>query len=252
MTIAALVVLLLIHIVIHEAAHALAMRRDGVRIITAGLGPPIRPVIRISRWRGINWTISPWLVGAFVEPHHDQYREMELRTPYRRLAWHYNAGIIANILGMLAALAGLALVNGAPLLALVAGGAAVVTWCGREYVAAYICPALAPVMLAVLVGALVFAVMRGQSLGFFTLMDDVAPRDLSAAQLLSMFAMIGFAVAVANLAPLFPADNARVLDLLMRKRFGPKVIRVYQVTGSVVLRGLMVVVLAFDAYSLIF
>src|SRR5437667_292005 len=60
----------LAHLVLHEGAHALALREYGIPIREAGLGMPFPPriVLKPTRRRPFALSLSPWIVGASVVP----------------------------------------------------------------------------------------------------------------------------------------------------------------------------------------
>jgi membrane-associated protease RseP (regulator of RpoE activity) len=61
MSILIVYLLLLVHIVLHEAGHAYAMRKAGVRAVEAGLGLAFPPQFSFATRKGFRWTLSVWL-----------------------------------------------------------------------------------------------------------------------------------------------------------------------------------------------
>lgn len=220
MTIAGIAFSLLLAVTVHEAAHALVLRRLGIPISHAGLGLPFWPILTI-RVPSVPFrlTLSPWLVGAYVRPD-EAYEDQIDALPYRAHSWFLNAGIVANaVLGfaLVAAAAALQLNLVKAVICLIA---AAVFWLFRRAIAAYVLPALSVPALAVIVYGLSLEWAAGRpGVGLAGLAaPEVAPNGL--AEAVGFAGAISLSLALVNMLPLFGLDNGKVVDLLLH-RWGP-------------------------------
>lgn len=60
------IVILVPLVIIHELGHLIFARLFGVKIPEFGVGMPLTNHKISKKWRGINWSIYPWLLGGFV------------------------------------------------------------------------------------------------------------------------------------------------------------------------------------------
>jgi regulator of sigma E protease len=80
----AFIIVLVPLIAIHELGHLLFSRLFGVKIPEFGIGIPLTRH-RISRkWKGITWSLYPWLIGGFVRIHGDQCALDEAYEEYKK------------------------------------------------------------------------------------------------------------------------------------------------------------------------
>lgn len=130
-------------VVAHEAAHAVAFRRAGVRVAEIGFGAPFPPRITLEPTprRPFALALSVWLVGAYVRPHEDD-RERLHGLPYGDRAWINGSGIVVNLVLGLAMVVPVAVVGGRWGTAAVASGVAVLLWAVRRVFVAYVVPVL--------------------------------------------------------------------------------------------------------------
>lgn len=237
-------VALLVGLAVHEAAHALVMRKLGVRVVEAGLGLPIWPVLRIRR-NGFTWTVSPWLLGAYVKPADDDQDKLEA-LPYRDASWYLNAGVVANLL----LAAGLYAVTAETIRrAVIAGSLASVVWLARRWIAAAILPALAIPALVFIGYALAYSWSHGSSgVGYAGLLD-IAPHDpIGAARFV---ASMSLSLAVLNTIPVFPLDNAKVVNRLIHQWVGCRTARTFQSVGQVLIAVTIAAAVTSDVYAAI-
>lgn len=223
------VVVLLLAVFAHEAGHALAMRQLGIPLAHAGIGLPLPPQWTVHR-RGITWSISPWLVGAFVGTDESGARKLETLSRTEK-AWWFNAGVIVNLVGGFALQALAALLLGKLLLALVLATVAAAVWLWRHAVAAYVLPALAAPALALFIYLLIDVVLSGRSPFGFAGLDEVAPADLTIAAVAQFAGAISLALAFMNMIPLGPLDNGKAVGDLMERWGGDRVRRRYDQVG---------------------
>lgn len=222
-------VALLIHVVLHERAHAVAMRKAGVRVVEAGLGMNLPPRKVFTDRRGFRWSISPWLVGAYVKPHADDFDKLR-NGPYAQAAWQFNAGVVTNLVLGLGALALAGALGGSLIRAAIMAVLAAASWAWRKQVAAYIIPAIGPVLLGWFLWSIFRAVNSGAVIGM-TGMGEIAPASLGLADVLRVFGVIGVALAMLNAVPLMPLDNGQVWDRLLHRWFGHKAAHVWMAAG---------------------
>lgn len=234
MAILLVVLSFLIAIVVHETFHALAMRRDGIKVVAAGLGLPIKPLFGHT-YRGVRWTISPWLLGAYVQPSTKDFERMEEEMPYRTVAWHYNAGIVGNFLLAAACYTIAAAGTGHPVHALAGLGVGIVIWIFRRQIAAYVLPAVAVPLFVYFCWSLFHRITEGQQIAGMSGLSSMTPSSLSLSVFLFLLADISLFLGVVNAVPFFPMDNARCCSHLITRWFGGRTAEVFQLSGLGVL-----------------
>jgi membrane-associated protease RseP (regulator of RpoE activity) len=242
-------VALLTALAIHEAAHAVALRSYGIRIIRAGLGIPLPPTFRV-RWPArtrITLTFSPWLVGAYVEPDSDDQPKLDA-LPYRDQAWYLNAGIIANFVSGFVVIAVLDAAAGRWVAASVLAAAAVLTAMFRRAVGAYILPALAVPALVLLGYALASSWAAGETgAGMAGVPSLVEPGSTGAVR---FFGVISLTLAIVNAVPLFGLDNGKVVGLVLDRWVGRRGRSVYRIGGGVSVAALLALSVGSDPWAL--
>ena len=248
LTIVLLVASLIFALVTHEYAHYRAMRADGIRVVSAGLGLPIPPMLRVKR-RGIEWTLSPWLLGAYVSPDYDDFHRMEHHTPYRRLAWHYGAGVTTN-LGLGYALLCVHAISESWPAAGVYAALAAACYLFRHQVAAYIQPALALPVVGMLAYGLSLSWQKGQTGFGYAGLGDIVPEHLTGWSVAWLFGVISLCAGLLNLLPLYPMDNGRVVDHLLRRWFGNMTSRRFQQVGSAIALLTLAVAVGSDVWAI--
>ena len=249
MTLAFVILSLLVSLVLHEYAHYRAMRADGIRIESAGLGFAFPPTLRIKA-RGIEWTLSPWLLGAYVTPSKADLKRTQDSLPYRRLAWHYGAGVTVNLaMGLAATAAGLAASR--PAAAVILAALAVSCWVFRYAVAAYVQPALALPVVAFTFLAIGQAWARGESGFGLAGIQHIGPAHLTLPTALGTFGTISLALGLLNLLPWFPMDNGRTVDWLIRHWWGAKASSRFQAAGAVLVVASLVASVLSDGWALV-
>lgn len=237
MWVALAVASLLLHLVVHEGAHALALRRLGGDIKEAGLGLPFPPRVRVKvptrrpDRRPLLVSISPWLIGAYVVPD-EHSEELVEQVRYRDRAWFLGAGVVANLLLTIGSLAVIAALNGAWVSTAAVAAAGWLLWVGRKLVTAYM-PVLGAAA-AVLIVALAVQSF-GQRAGPVGTAQLLARAD-DLQSVMVMSAAIGLSLALFNAMPVYPFDGGRITDTVLRGRFGEKVSdRFRNLTGGVAL-----------------
>lgn len=229
MGIVLLVVSLLVQVAAHEAGHAMMLRRYGFAIEKIGLG--FGPSTGF-RWRGVQCRIAPVLLGAYVQPTENDMERIRTGS-FRRLAVIMNMGAIVNLVIASACLSMVAFLGDH---LLVGPGALVVTVLivlGYEIVAAYVIPAIGPVLLGVLLYGMGKAIAHGAVTGL-TGLSALVPADLTLISVLWMNFLIGAALFL-NATPLGGLDGGHVWMRILHDRFGHGVAIRITVIGAGVL-----------------
>lgn len=243
-----LIACLLAAVVIHEGAHGLAMRQLGFPVTHAGLGLPLPPVARIRAFN-IEWTLTPWLVGAYVGSGEDDGARIEA-LPYRERAWIMNSGIVGNLITGLVALSLAALLIGKPMTSAITAMIAVICWASRYAVAAYALPALALPSLVFLVYSFVDAIAKDGSPVGYAGLGRILPNEVSLTEALVLFGFLSLGLAALNTAPFMPMDNARVCSRLLRQWAGDRAGRIFDRSGLAVLGLLTIAAVASDGLAI--
>lgn len=230
------VVMFLGLLVVHEAAHARALRPHGIPISEAGLGAPLAPrlVLKPTARRPYALSLSPWLIMAYVRVD-DAHEERIEKLPYRDKAWFYGAGIIANAVVGTGLTALILLVQGMWVRAVVWAAVTAGLWFGRRVFVAYAVPALALPLVAFLVWSVVASLGEPAGLVGTARLLEVA----SALAALKIVAVMSLALAVLNMAPVFPFDGGRICAEVVRRRGGERAESAFQIAGVSVAVGLM-------------
>lgn len=249
MTIAFIVITLIVVVSVHEAAHALAMRRFGVPIEAAGLGMPLPPVLRVpTRW-GWTFTVSPWLVMAYVSAREEDQERLD-ELPYREQAWYLNAGIIANLILGFGGLSVATAMTGRWITAVIMVVAAVGCWLNRYFLAAYLLPVAALPALASVVASLIFSWSNGKTGMGLAGLGEIGPQTW--AEVPFFLGGISLAMAALNTMPLFSLDNGRVIALLLSKipRLPRAALTTYKYTGLIAVLAMIVGAIASDLWEI--
>lgn len=245
LSIGSLALILIASVAIHEAAHAVAMRSFGVPVVRSGLGVPLPPRLSFTA-QGVQWTLTPWLVAAYVEPSQEGRRQLESLS-YRDMAWYANAGIVANLLLALGASAFITPLGTANV---VSAGLAICVWLFRRQVAAYVIPALAVPAIGLLVVALARSWSHGESGVGFAGLVEFAPTNWTT--FLDAVVILNFSLAMINILPMYPADNGRVVDRLVTSSLGQRASVAFRYVGLTLVVVSLIGAVASDLYALIF
>jgi membrane-associated protease RseP (regulator of RpoE activity) len=231
---------------VHEAAHALALRSYGFRLSRAGIGLPLPPTFTVFRRGEVGFTVSPWLLGAYVQAR-DEDEEAITALPYRDRAWYLNAGIVANLLFGFVLLAVVAVAHSRLALGLGLAAVAVALWFARRPVAAYVVPALAVPILGFMVFAMAASWARGETgAGFAGLHDLVSPGVVGAVEFAGVVSM---AMGVLNALPLFGLDNGKVVDLLLHRWAPHWLVSGYRAVGVALVLGMLLLAVGSDLWA---
>lgn len=240
---------LLFALITHEAAHAVMLRRLGIGIQEVGLGVPLPPRL-VLRPRRVPFgvSLSPWLLGAYVQPHADDKAKLESLS-YQDKARFYGAGCVVNLVagGLLTAIGAAA--GGSYVLAAVALSAAVVIACWPRPFVAFAAPLLGLVVL----GALVYFVfLRPTALGSAGTMVNSADQFTSSSIDVTRFVgAVSLSLGIVNLAPVLPLDGGKIVDgFLAGMSWGRAVRKTTQSLGIAFFLTLMTVSVVMDVLRL--
>lgn len=242
------VALLLVAVIVHEAAHALVLRRLGFPIAEAGLGLPFAPriVLLPSRLVPFRLSLSLWLVGAYVMPDPDREEEIT-NLPYRDMAWFSGAGVIANLLLGGAMLTLIEAMAGNWMWAAVSAIGSVALWLARRSVATYALPVLGLLALGMMGYGLATSI--GEPIGMVGLATVMAVPTAHAALVLGC--LLSFSLGVLNMIPIYPLDGGRIADALISRWLSARAAARFQNGTSIAWLCLMVYAVMSDILWLI-
>jgi membrane-associated protease RseP (regulator of RpoE activity) len=248
--IALAVVLFLGTIVAHEAGHYVAMRRAGVRIVSAGIGFPFPPTFTVYRKRNPDGTVtkfqlSPWVLGAFVRADdRDEKRIDEL--PYRQFTWMMGSGVVINLVlgAVFIGIGALMIGNWTGFLVYLA--AATLLWLGRRLVAAYLVPVLGLPALGLMLWGTALAVAEHSQVGILGTARMFSMAE-SASLAFVLAGLLSAALGILNMVPLFPFDGGRIFSrVLTAAGLGSRGVLAFEVATSVLAVGTVTFTLLTD------
>lgn len=243
------VALFLASVLAHEAAHALAMRRNGIAIEELGLGAPFGPRLVLPAGRlPFRLSFSPILIMAYVRPVKKDEEKLEA-LPYREHAWTSGAGITANLVIGFLLLALARVLNGSSIwMTMAFVGAAGAAWVLRRPLVAYVFPLLSVPMLAFIVYVLVDSL--GEPAGIVAMGSTLSSSE-SLVDAIGMVGLLNVALAILNVIPVFPADGGRIVARIISHVWvKPKLAESFQGWGTSLLLGLMAYVILSDLFYL--
>ena len=204
--------LVIISLGVHEAAHAVAMMKRGIKIEKAGLGIPVRY---------LTLTVRPNLLGAYVMPESGEDERIAEMPPGDQIAI-YGAGIVANILFGMGLVVAEMLMHlfvtkqfAAQLLYILAVTAvAVAVWFGRHFFERWIVPVLGILQLGLIVW-LIFSspISSGNMAGPIGVAQMTYSLTFSWAVFVA--GVISFSIGITNTLPLIPLDGGRIAGCLL-------------------------------------
>lgn len=246
---ALVVVLLLVNLLVHEAAHALALRGLGGRIGEAGLGMPLAPRIVVAPTRRRPWrlSLSPWLLGAYVQPDPES-EELIAAAGYRDRAWFAGAGVVANLLVGAASAVLLTMLGGQWVWALTSAGIGVAVWFGRKLITAVL-PVVGVAALVLLVWWLPGASAAGAPVGPVAVAMLLRAESGTAMVASTLWLSIG--LALLNSLPLLPFDGGRVAEAAIDSGLGCRVAQWFRVGTGIATAGLVLSVIVSDVWWLL-
>jgi membrane-associated protease RseP (regulator of RpoE activity) len=245
--------LLLAHLAVHEAGHAIALRSIGGQIREAGLGLPVGPRLRFRPTARRPWTfvLSPILLGAYVEPT-PQSLELVRKARYRDAAWFAGAGISTNLTAGMGCIALYAILAGARWEAIVITvGVTAALWALRKPIT-WIGPLLGVALLGYLIVQLVTpsggAVVAGP-VGVVASATELS----SFSHALIWGGLIGISMGLLNMLPIYPLDGGRIVEAALERRTKPGSVLTanYRFVSTLTLMVLIVVVITNDVVQLL-
>jgi membrane-associated protease RseP (regulator of RpoE activity) len=229
MYLAIAIVLIILSLIAHEAAHAYEMVKRGVPIEEAGLGMPIKFLpharFRLSKFPNTLFTINPLLVMAYVKPSPAGEKIIQA-LPTNEQITIYGAGVVANIIFsavlyilFIALDPQLSFIDSRPLLITVSAVIiSLLVWFGRKFFCKYIVPLLG--LATIILIAFTLAKIGGKALGGPATIGKMANQfSTSVAMAFNFAAVMSFNIALFNTLPIYGLDGGRVVDALLW-RFG--------------------------------
>ncbi len=224
------IILSLSTLVAHEAGHAFALRKYGIRITEAGIGLPIWPSISLPPRgrRDFSLRLSPLLVAAWVRTA-DKDEDKISSLSYWDYSWFNGAGPIVNLI-LACALGGMSsLLSSDWVIAVIAFGAGALLFALRRTASAVL-----PVLMLPVIPGAVYIQLKGLKGGgdgvgtFWQILHVHTP-----AYAFGAAAAISLTIGIFNILPIFPLDGGKVLMKLLSKWLGDRTRRVYQASGLV-------------------
>lgn len=234
-------------VIAHEAAHAITMRRNNIRVAEVGAGIPIPPRIVLTGRRPYRISISPWLIMAYVRVHDDDHDALT-RLPYRDQAWIYGSGVTVNITLGLGALTIANAIQGRWTAAASTAGIATLVWTARRPFVSYVLPALAVPALGFIIWSL-SAPLRTTATAYSQTILDLLPTGPLDALVLA--GVVSLVLGISNLLPFPIFDGGKIVHVLLHRWLGdPTACRISNITA---MAGLAIIAadLAFTAWLII-
>lgn len=244
--IASAVALFAVALVAHEAGHGVVLHRYGIPISEAGLGLPLWPriVLAPTRRRPFALSLSPWLLGAYVQPDPEHQNALE-ELSYRDTAWFAGVGVVINFVLGGALFTILALMQHNWLAAGIAVTLSAALCVFRRQFTAYGIPLLALPVLAVTLYAIMVTVGQPQGpVGMAETFSHVS----SARTALALAGTASCGLGLLNILPLYPMDGGRVARALLTRFAAPAaVVKGFEYIGVVMFLAIIVYSLGSDA-----
>ena len=217
----------LLNLIVHEGAHAFAMRRLGVPLKEAGLGIPI-PFLPHAAWmlrNGLRLTLHPLFIGAYVMATQEGEKIIN-DFPYYKKTFVAGAGVVSNIaFGCFIAAAWLvtqdAFLSAAAYLLVTAFLLRFI-----RLVSAYGVPLLSVIMATMLVLSVLSSSSSDGSnearlvgpIGIGELTTRISSLD----QAIQLAIVLSFAIGLINALPLHPLDGGHIVDAFLVKIAVPR------------------------------
>lgn len=229
--------LLILCLVVHEAGHAIAMRRFGVEIQSAGIG--FGPSLHFHpNWISFPLALGLLPVGAYVKPTEKGNQTLK-ELPYREQAIIFGAGPLMNFAFTGVLLIGIILTatlagnyhhaQGRIIILSVICGLLVGCWKRIGLVCKFVLPVLGVVQLAFVI--ILIASDLSNVSGPVGIVHASGSSSLSVAVLFG--AGISLAIGLFNLSPIAPLDGGQMMAAALMQRFGARTASIY--TGSTTL-----------------
>lgn len=247
--------IIIFSIIIHELAHAVEMRRNGILIKEIGLGIPI-PKITFSffdKWFfSCKISISPLIIGAFVKPFSDEEEKID-RLPYNKLAVICGAGPWINLVfGSILLMAGKIIEPdyGFKLIYFVPVAALLLS---KKIFSRYFSIIIGLIAMFYLSSSITDAIFGAAKMsdtvgGPVALTRMVSQESINFVSAMVIGGFISISVGVFNLLPIGPLDGGRIMSALIRK-YNERASVVYNIAGYVVFGVLIILALSNDFLS---
>jgi membrane-associated protease RseP (regulator of RpoE activity) len=252
---------LIVNLVVHEAAHAVAMRHRGIRVVEAGFG--FGPTLATWTPRRLGYPLKFKLLplGAYVMPAGGEDKRIEALS-YRDQTTCYGAGVIANLILAFLGYATLMvrrLIVDAPDTSYTVWSLAIclalaaIFWYGRRWVGAYLLPLLGLGVTWLFVSAIIASPTTaiGGPISLFSAPQGMAVGPVTALQsALVALIIVSVSLGMLNALPISVLDGGRIAATILRRVIGPRASNLWQVASSFLLIGLISLALATDTMKL--
>lgn len=237
-------------LVVHEAGHAIAMRRRGIEISEAGLFFPVGKMRLTIRTKLLPYPLVIGVIplGAYVKPSEEGQRALE-KLSYKDKAICESGGIITNLFfgGVLVAIA-LFMDNfskeGGSLIAPFAWLAvSVVVLVFRRFISV-IMPIFGVASLMLLI--VILAQSMNDVGGPVAIVKVIAGNSATLADALYIGGIISVSIGQFNMTPLFPLDGGHVMSSLFTKWGWKKFAENYQLVTGLAFLAFFVFVIVHD------
>ncbi len=263
MNIVFIIGILVLNIIIHELAHALAMIKHGIAIEEISIGIKVgfiphfvkkcEVVLKNGKKLCFNLILSPFLLGAYVKPVNG--KEID-ELSYKQKASIFGAGVIANlilgfiflipfmIVGQLAAVGAINITKIVLVFSLSIVSTGLLLKWSRQF--SMIIPILGVASLA-FIGWSFIKFGAGKTLVSPIGIIAIASSATSIFEALLLGVAISFGIGMTNMLPIFPFDGGLIFLSLLEKWFGKKKwLDIFKVIGIGLLLLLITVAIASD------
>lgn len=240
--------MLLVTVIVHEAGHAIAMRRRGVEIEELGIGFSLSKKYRLSfrvPFVPFPVVLTPFLFGAYVRPTEAGAEKM-YHMGYKDQAVCYSAGVIMNVIYA----AAVVLIGGTiisitehgrlpnPRLVLIIGGftAAVVIF---RRALSMITPVFGFIFLCIWATYILEPYVAESGLNDPFSFGELVVIGESLAETLAFSAVPSLLIAFFNMIPFIPLDGGHVLGAFFRTHGWVRRSAVYNMSTGIFLLGFL-------------
>lgn len=246
------VVLFILCVIVHEAAHAYALHQVGFTIKAAGLGLPLWPRLKLkpTARRPYSISVSPWIIAAYVQAR-DEDEEKIKKLSYWDQAWFSGAGVVANLAvgGMLVGV--VLAIQGHIVPAFGWAGMGLLVWWAGRFVTAVMVPVVALGVFGLIIYTTVTTTAQlvtgtgdpqmSGVLGIGKFLTVSTPLDA-----LKVAALMSISLGLINMLPLRPFDGGRICGDLVRRWWGATAERVYTAVSVALALGFLLYIQMLD------
>jgi len=237
----------------HEIGHAIAMHKCGVKITEIGLGMPVglpHLSFRLNRWKDIQFTIHPLLLGAYVKPADGETERMKTLSFWDNVFMLCN-GVQGNMLFGLLIAAGV-LITKPVITETIWYEFGIVTILALLLITfSRACSKLTLTLIPACVMLLV-KLAKSSSLdlmGPVGIVQETVNNTPDLHSALNMGFSLSVSLVVLNLLPICPLDGGKIISFLLEKKF-PRIERVYRGLGVATIAIFILEVTGHDIFRL--